>query len=111
MFQKNDAEVLRIGALALRCQLVTLPVMSFVVMANMMLQTIGRVGSATVLATARQGLCFIPAVLLLPRFFDMWGVLLAQPVADVLAFLIALPIALSVLGEMRRAAATGEILK
>ena len=111
MFQKNDAEVLRIGALALRCQLVTLPVMAFVVMANMVLQTIGRVGSATVLATARQGLCFIPAVLLLPRLFDMWGVLLAQPVADVVALLIALPITLSVLGEMRRAAATGEILK
>ena len=111
LFQKNDAEVLRIGALALRCQLVTLPVMSFVVMANMMLQTIGRVGSATVLATARQGLCFIPAVLLLPRLFDMWGVLLAQPVADVAALLIALPITLSVLREMRRAAVTGEILK
>lgn len=111
LFQKNDAEVLRIGALALRCQLVTLPVMSFVVMANMMLQTIGRVGSATVLATARQGLCFIPAVLVLPRLLDMWGVLVAQSVADVVALIIALPITVAVLGEMHRAVKTGEILK
>ncbi|MBQ3063509.1 MAG: MATE family efflux transporter [Clostridia bacterium] len=111
LFQKNDAEVLRVGALALRCQLVTLPVMSFVVMANMMLQTIGRVGSATVLATARQGLCFIPAVLVLPRIFDMWGVLVSQSVADVVALIIALPITIAVLREMRRAAKTGEILK
>lgn len=111
LFQKNDAEVLRIGALALRCQLITLPVMAFVVMANMMLQTIGRVGSATVLATARQGLCFIPAVLILPRLFDMWGVLVSQSVADVVALIIALPVTVAVLREMKRAARTGEILK
>ncbi len=111
LFQRGDAEVLRIGALALRCQLITLPVMSYVVMANMMLQTIGRVGSATVLATARQGLCFIPAVLVLPRFFDMWGVLLAQSAADVVALMIALPITIAVLREMRVAAKTGKILK
>ena len=85
--------------------------MSFVVMANMMLQTIGRVGSATVLATARQGLCFIPAVLILPRLFDMWGVLVSQSVADVVALIIALPITVAVLREMKRAARTGEILK
>lgn len=103
LFQKNDAEVLRIGALALRCQLVTLPLMSYVVLANMMLQTIGKVGRATLLATARQGLCFIPAVLLLPRFFDMWGVLLAQPVADVCSFIIAIPVTTAILLEMRRA--------
>ena len=104
LFQRGDAEVLRIGALALRCQLVTLPLMSFVVLANMMLQTIGKVGGATLLATARQGLCFIPAVLLLPRFFDMWGILFAQPAADVFAIAMALPIALAELAAMRRKA-------
>ncbi|MBE6605130.1 MAG: MATE family efflux transporter [Ruminococcaceae bacterium] len=107
-FQKSDAEVVRIGALALRCQLVTLPLMSYVVLANMMLQTIGKVGRATLLATARQGLCFIPAVLLLPRFFDMWGVLLAQPAADVCAILVALPITIQLLAQMRSASQRNE---
>jgi len=107
-FQKNDAEVVRIGALALRCQLVTLPLMSYVVLANMMMQTIGKVGRATLLATARQGLCFIPAVLILPHFFDMWGVLLAQPAADVCAILVALPITIQLLAQMRRAAEKNE---
>ena len=110
LFQKNDAEVLRIGALALRCQLITLPLMAYVVLANMMMQTIGKVGRATLLATARQGLCFIPAVLLLPRLFDMWGVLVSQSVADVIAFAVALPITLQLLGQMRRATVEGKRL-
>ena len=103
LFQKNDAEVLQIGAIALRCQLVAMPLMAFVVMANMMLQTIGMMWRATVLATARQGLCFIPVVLILPRFLDIWGVYLAQPAADLVAFLVALPITLAVLREMKAA--------
>ena len=102
LFQKNDAEVIRIGAVALRCQLVCMPLMAFVIMANMMLQTIGMVWRATVLATARQGLCFIPVVLILPRFLDIWGVYLAQPAADVVAFAVALPITLAVLRQMKR---------
>ena len=77
--------------------------MAFVVMANMMLQTIGMMWRATVLATARQGLCFIPVVLILPRFLDIWGVYLAQPAADLVAFLVALPITLAVLREMKAA--------
>ncbi len=101
LFQSNDPEVTRIGALALRCQLSVMPMMAFVVMANMMMQTIGKVGRATLLATMRQGLCFIPAVLILPIFFDLWGVLLAQPVADVLSLFIALPITLQVLAGMK----------
>ena len=106
-FQKNDAEVVRIGALALRCQLITLPLMSYVVLANMMMQTIGKVWRATLLATARQGLCFIPVVLLLPRIFDMWGVLVAQSAADVCAILVALPITVHILKQMRRAEKEG----
>jgi hypothetical protein len=64
-------------------------------------------GRATLLATARQGLCFIPAVLLLPRLFDMWGVLVSQSVPDVIAFAVALPITLHLFGQMRRASAEG----
>lgn len=101
LFQRNDPAVLEIGASALRCQLVTLPLMAFIVLANMMMQTVGKVGRATLLATARQGLCFIPAVLLLPQLFGIWGVLLAQPVADVLSFSLALPIALGFFKEMK----------
>lgn len=77
LFQKNDPEVIRVGTMALRFQLITFPLMSWVVMSNMMTQTIGKVVKASLLAMARQGLMFIPTVLILPALFDLTGLLLA----------------------------------
>lgn len=53
---------------------------------------IGKVFGATIPAIARQGLFFIPAVLLLPYLFEdpIIGVYIAQSVADVCAFIIAI---------------------
>lgn len=101
LFLATDADVQSIGTLALRLQCVFIPLFSFTCIANMMLQTMGIAGKATLLAAARQGLFFIPAVLLLSRTMGLLGVQLAQPVADVLAFLLALPLALSVLKDLK----------
>ncbi len=57
---------------------------------NMMTQTMGKTVPATILAAARQGLFFIPAVLLMPLWLDQLGVQLAQSVADVLSFALTL---------------------
>ena len=101
LFLKGNEEVQRIGTLALRLQCIFLPVFSFVCIANMMLQTMGLAGRATLLATARQGMFFIPAVLGLEKIFGLLGVQMAQPVADVLAFLMAVPFTLGVLRELK----------
>lgn len=97
---RDGEQVREIGAKALRAQLIVFPLMGWVFLSNMMLQTIGRVVKASVLATARQGLAFIPIVLILPRVFGLDGLVWAQACADVAAFLIALPIQISVLREM-----------
>lgn len=98
---RNDPEVIRVGALAMRCQCVGFALSGWVVISNMTLQTIGDTGPATFLAAARQGVFFIPAVLILPRLFNLWGVILAQPVSDILAFAVAVPLMLRALGKMR----------
>ena len=67
-----------------------------------MLQTIGRTRPATVLAMGRQGLFFLPFILVLPGFLGMLGVQLSQPLADLLTFVIAVPIQLRVLRQMAR---------
>ena len=100
LFQGDDLEVVRIGALALRAQAVTFPFMAWVVMSNMMTQTIGKVYKASILAMSRQGLMFAPAVLILPIIFDLWGLVLAQPVADAATFIISIPIMRSELREL-----------
>ena len=73
-----------------------------------MLQNIGMTFRATLVAMARQGLAFVPSVLLIPLLCQkigespLLGIELAQPIADVIAFIIALPIGIKVIGEMRR---------
>ena len=99
LFRANDPVALEIGTVAMRFQIITFPLMSWVVMSNMMLQTVGKVISATVLAVSRQGMMFIPAVMLLPLAFGITGVQMAQPVADLLSFAVAVPITVKVLKE------------
>ena len=102
LFKTDDPQVALLAAKTLRWQVLTLPTSCWVVLANMMLQTIGQAGKATVLAMARQGLMFIPAVLILPLFLKLNGILCAQAVADLLSFLLALPLTISVLRDMQR---------
>ncbi len=104
---RDDPDVVRMGAIAMRCQSCSLPLMAVVTMSNMLFQTTGKALRATILAVARQGMVFIPCVLLLPRLIDpaIWGVYLAQPVADLFTFLTALPMMIHILKRFRLAMA------
>ena len=104
LFRANDKIALDIGTTAMRMQIVTFPLMSWVVMSNMMLQTVGRVVSATVLAVSRQGLMFIPVVLTLPLVIGLTGVQMSQLIADLLSFAVAVPITLRFLKELNDSA-------
>ena len=103
-----------IAAFTLRAQLSIFPLMSWVTLTNMMLQNIGMTGRATLIAMTRQGLTFMPCVLLLPLIVQLFGaepvvgLELAQLFADAFAFAIALPIGLKVLNDMKKAG-TGEM--
>ena len=75
---------------------------SILMMTSMMLQTIGQVRDASILAIARQGLFLIPALLILPRFFGLLGLQLAQPAADFCAVILSIPLGLRVLNRFKR---------
>lgn len=98
---KGNPEVNEIGALSLRLQCVFWPLFSFVIISNMMLQTIGMAGKATLLAIARQGLFFIPTLLLLNWLLGLLGVQMSQAVADLLSFFLAVPIIRGVLKQFK----------
>ena len=100
VFRKGDAEVLAVGQVALRAQCFTFPLSAWIVLCNMMMQTIGKSVRASFLAMARQGLFFIPAVLILPRLFGLFGLQISQAVADVITFALSIPLQLSVFREM-----------
>lgn len=99
LFQ-SDPEVIRCGAMALRFQCITFPAQSWIVMSNMMEQSIGRTLPATFLSAARQGIFFIPALFLLNAIFGLTGLLMAQAVSDLLTLLSAIPIHIYVMKTM-----------
>ena len=99
-FRKGDVEVARVGAVTLRAQCVSFPLSSWIIISNMEMQTIGKSMKASFLAMARQGLFFIPAVLILPRLLGLFGLQISQAVADAITFASAVPLQISVLREL-----------
>lgn len=100
IFRKGDAEVLAIGAAAMRFQCLTFPVTAWITLCNMMMQNLGRVFKASYLALARQGLYFIPLVFLLNLAFGLTGIELAQPLSDIITFATSIPLQISLLKEL-----------
>ena len=89
LFRADDPEVIRIGALAMRLQCVTMPSFGYVMIANMMMQTTAQTTRASLVALSRQGLFFLPLIAVLPLALGLLGIQLAQPIADGLTFILA----------------------
>ena len=88
---RDDAEVVRVGSLMLSFLCVTIPLMGFSTYVNQLYQSLGFAVGATILASCRQGIFFVPLVFLLPYFFGLDGILATQASADLLTCLVSIP--------------------
>lgn len=98
IFQKSEA-VVEIGVPALHYACGGLLFMPLSVPVNMLYQSIQEAGTATFLSLTRSGLLFIPVLIVFSRCFGLIGILLSQPLADVLTGLVSLPF---IIAFMRR---------
>lgn len=98
---RDDPEVIAIGIPALRYQMIIFPACSFMLMANMMMQTCRKTIRANILAASRQGLFFIPLIFVLPYFYGLFGVEICQAVSDVISLIVTIPIVWTAFKEMR----------
>lgn len=87
----KDPEVITVGTFALRAQLIAIFIAPVSMCSNMLFQSTGNSGLATVTAAFRSGICFIPLILILPGLIGVAGVQLAQPIADVISSVIVIP--------------------
>ena len=101
VFRPDDPDVIRIGTLAMQLQLATMPLWGFITMSNMFTQSIGYGVRATIIAAARQGICLIPMLVILPRALGLLGIQAAQPVADVLSLALSIAIVGGILRQMK----------
>ena len=98
---RDDPDVIAIGIPALRYQMIIFPACSFMMMANMMMQTCRKTIHANILAASRQGLFFIPLIFVLPYFYGLFGVEICQAVSDIISLIVTIPIVWSAFKEMR----------
>ena len=94
LFRAEDPALIAIGATTLRWQCAAFPLVALFTATGMLFQNIRMTGPATLLSITRNGLFFLPALLLLPLWLGMQGVQMAQAIADALTFLLAVPYAI-----------------
>ena len=90
-FFRDDPEVTRIGRQALLYACAVMPVMAYSTYVNQLYQCLGFHQAATLLASCRNGLLYVPLILLLPGLLGLSGVAMSQPAADLLTFLVSIP--------------------
>ena len=66
-----------------------------------MLQTTRKTIRASILAIAKQGIFLVPIIYIFPKFLGITGIEIAQPFADLLTFILAVPLGYSMIKEMK----------
>ncbi|MEG2931140.1 MAG: MATE family efflux transporter [Ruthenibacterium sp.] len=89
LFNRNPA-VVEYGSRLLISQVALYPAFGLCYMMTITFQTIGASKYGLFLSTIRQGLFYIPCILLLPRVLGVNGIYLSQPIADVLTLAVCL---------------------
>ena len=92
---RNDEQVIAIGRVALLYACAVMPFMAYSTFVNQLYQCLGYKLPATILASLRQGICYLPLIFILPHFLGLAGVQMTQPGADLLTFFICIPFQIS----------------
>lgn len=87
-FTKGDAEMICIGAASLRANGISIMLFGFYTVYSSLFLALGKGREGFILGACRQGICFIPVILLLPIALGLNGIMYAQPIADILSAVI-----------------------
>ncbi|NBK19233.1 MATE family efflux transporter [Anaerotruncus sp. 1XD42-93] len=103
LFTKEDAEMVRIGSIALRGNGLSFVLFGFYTVYSFLFLVMGKAAEGCVLGACRQGICFVPVILILPLVLGLSGVLYAQPIADVISAIVTALMAVRLHRELRTA--------
>ncbi|AWI05957.1 MATE family efflux transporter [Clostridium drakei] len=95
LFSKNDAMLIDIGSRALRASGIAFILFGFEQVYMCLFLALGMGKEGGILSISRQGLFFIPAILIMPSFFGIEGVIWAQPAADLFTVILTIIFAIS----------------
>jgi Na+-driven multidrug efflux pump len=101
----DDPELVSVGAYAAKRIFLALPLVGPMMVGTMVFQAIGKPVQAFIASAARPVAFLIPAALIMAHFFNIDGIWLSYPAADLLTFLLVVVLILPVLHTFRKAAA------
>lgn len=101
LFTKEDAEMVRVGSVALRANGLSFVLFGFYTVYSFLFLVMGKAAEGCILGACRQGICFVPVILILPSVLGLSGVLYAQPIADVISAIVTAAMAVRLHRELR----------
>lgn len=101
-FTTNDSTMIRIGSKALMTNGLTFILFGYYTVYSSLFLALGKGKEGFLFGACRQGFCFIPVILILPIFAGIDGIIFAQPIADVLSFIIAILMSLNIKKELSK---------
>ncbi|MDD3413467.1 MAG: MATE family efflux transporter [Lachnospiraceae bacterium] len=102
-FTNGDTELIRVGQKALRANGLSFMLFGFCTVYSSLFLALGRAKEGCFLGVCRQGICFIPVILIAPMIWGINGILYAQPIADFIATIIAVFMSTRLYGELTTA--------
>ena len=93
LFTKGDTEMVRVGSIALRANALSFILFGFYTVYSFLFLVMGKAMEGCILGACRQGICFVPVILILPAIWGLSGVLYAQPIADIISAIVTVVMA------------------
>ena len=97
----TDENVLNIAVQALRAGVIMFITFGFQFTYSTLYLSMGKALGGIFLNSLRQGIVFIPIILMLPKFMGLNGVIYAQAISDLITTIITIPFAISIHKKLR----------
>lgn len=99
-FTKNDMEMIEVGTKSLRMNGLSFILFGYYTVYSSLYLALGKGKEGFILGACRQGICFVPVILILPMVLGLNGILYVQPIADVLSVIITVIMSLRLHKEL-----------
>lgn len=100
-FTSGDIEMIKIGKKALTANGLSFMLFGFYTVYSSLLLAMGKGRDGFIIGVLRQGICFVPIIIILSAVTGIWGIMYAQPVSDILSFIITFIAAMHINKELK----------
>jgi len=104
-FANGNSEMIFVGQKALMANGFSFFLFGFYTVYSSLFLALGKGTAGFIIGACRQGICFVPIILILPMVWEMNGILYAQPIADVISAIVTVFMALHLHRQLAEAEA------